>query len=912
MGRYKKKSFLSSIFGRRKRPYHYHDEAGYRSRESVWEILSAMSPETKKGIFIIVLFVLGALMILGLLDLSGRFGQLTDYLLSIGFGNLKWLLPPVLGVWIFCLLNEEKYPVRFINYLGVLLLFFGLCGLFHLPYDAWESLEVAKAGQGGGYLGVLAALPLIRLMSFWGALVVLAAMFLVGILLALETSIYGILWPIKLVKFLAGKIKDWYFYYKLRKQERLLAEQTPEDNYEEETVGETTEETEIIEESAGEAEDSDPAFVKREVKMGFEAEDSPQAKAKKYGNIDIPLGLLNSKSGKPTPGDIKNNEEIIRKTLNNFGIPVEMGEVHIGPTVAQYTMRPVDGVRLSRITTLNADLALALAAHPIRIEAPIPGKSLVGIEVPNLQTAKVMMGDVLSAKEFKSRTNNLFMALGKDVSGKPIFAQLDKMPHLLIAGATGSGKSVCVNSIIVSLIYQNSPDELKFILVDPKRVELPLYNGIPYLLTPVITDVKKTIGSLKWAISEMERRFELLAKFGNRNIASYNQTHGDKLPYIVIIIDELADLMASAASDMEAGIVRLAQMARAVGIHLILATQRPSTEVITGLIKANIPARIAFSVASSIDSRTILDGAGAEKLVGRGDMLYLGPELTKPKRIQGVFLSDKEIGDVIRFIKSHGEAEYEETLSVSNSGSFGGSGGFGDSDEPLMNEAMDVIRESGKASASLLQRRLKLGYARAARILDMLEEKGIIGPADGAKPREVFLDRLGGVGAVEFSAREHGLTGELKSLTEETEEVEPTFTAFAETVETEVANTDSDNDIDDSDDTDGNPFVNDREIGEKTEQEEEISEENNQPIETDLEAETVKEILPEEAETIEAGGLAEPVSEEVIEDEMETMEIIPEETEAGESAEAEPEEEVVQTAKKSAKKKSFFDEDEWS
>jgi S-DNA-T family DNA segregation ATPase FtsK/SpoIIIE len=682
MPRYRKKP---GMFSRNKRPERrrYADE-GVSGFSSIMEVIKNISPETRKGIFIIVIFLVAALSTLGLFDLSGRFGQFTDYILSIGLGNIKWLVPVLLGAWIFLLLNEEKYPIRFVNYFGTLLLILASAGLFHLPYDSWASLEVAKAGNGGGYLGSAVALPLIRLMSFWGALVVLVAGFLVGILLALETSIYGVMWPIKVIGWIAGKIKDWYYYRRMQRQERLLEESNT--GYEEEE--ESTEVTELADGVESEAEteaeteedENEPGFTRKEVKMSFSASEElvpQQPRAKKYGPIDIPVGLLNSKVGKATAGDIKNCQEVIRKTLNNFGIPVEMGDVNIGPTVTQYTMRPVDGVRLSKITTLNADMALALAAHPIRIEAPIPGKSLVGIEVPNVISAKVTMGEMLMSKEYKSRPNNLQIALGKDVSGKAIFAQLDKMPHLLVAGATGSGKSVCINSIIISLIYQNSPDELKFILVDPKRVELPGYNAIPYLLTPVITDVKKTIGSLKWAITEMERRFELLAKFGNRNIASYNQSHAEKIPYIVIIIDELADLMASAGADMEAGIVRLAQMSRAVGIHLILATQRPSTEVITGLIKANIPARISFSVASSIDSRTILDGSGAEKLVGRGDMLYLGPEYSKPKRIQGVFLSDKEINDVVKYIKSHGEVEYVEALSAtSHSGSFGG-GGFG-------------------------------------------------------------------------------------------------------------------------------------------------------------------------------------------------------------------------------------------
>ncbi|MFA6593648.1 MAG: DNA translocase FtsK [Candidatus Buchananbacteria bacterium] len=751
-----------------------------------------LSPETKKGIFIIFLFVFAALTVLGLFDLSGQMGRVMAYVLSIVFGNVRWLIPALLAALIFFLLYEEKYPISFVNYLGALFLIIGLCGLFHLQYDSWQALEMAKAGQGGGYLGALIVLPLVRLMNFWAALVVLIALLLVGILLALETSFYGLMWPIKLFKFVFGKLKDWYFYFRLKRNERKLANLAVEDSYEEEAVDNPAEaENGTDEETAVSADEDNPNFTHKPLNdSAAKDEFTPEAKRRKFGRLDLPLNLLSAKSGKPTSGDIKANQEVIRRTLANFGVAVEMGEVNIGPTVTQYTMRPAAGIKLARLTTLNADLALALAAHPIRIEAPIPGKALVGIEIPNQTAAKVTMGEVLASKEFKERNNNLFLALGKDVSGKPIFADLGRMPHLLIAGQTGSGKSVCVNSIIVSLMYQNSPDELKFILIDPKRVEMPVYNNIPYLLTPVVTDVKKTVSALKWLITEMERRFELLAKFGNRNIASYNQTHAEKMPYIVVVIDELADLMASNPNDMEAGIVRLAQMARAVGIHLVLATQRPSTEVITGLIKANIPTRISFAVASSIDSRTILDGTGAEKLVGRGDMLYLGAEFAKAKRIQGVFLSDHEISDVVNYIKKQGQADYVEDLAATG-GSFGGGGssGFDSDDEPLLGEAVEVIKQNGKASASLLQRRLKLGYARAARILDLLEDKGVIGPADGAKPREIFLDKLGGVDPVEFAAREHGLTGELRPLEEdnpfiesadsgEAAEEEPSFTAF--------------------------------------------------------------------------------------------------------------------------------------
>ncbi|PLX26400.1 cell division protein FtsK [Candidatus Parcubacteria bacterium] len=418
-----------------------------------------------------------------------------------------------------------------------------------------------------------------------------------------------------------------------------------------------------------------------------------------------------------------------------------MGEVRVGPTVTQYSLKPDKGMKLSRITSLSNDLALALAAHPIRIEAPIPGKALVGIEVPNQKTALVSFKELLETKEFKRRNHNLMMALGKDVAGKTWFADLPKMPHLLIAGATGSGKTVCVNTILMSLLYQNTAETLRMIMVDPKRVELTLYNGIPHLLTPVITNTQKTVNALKWCIGEMDRRFELLASVGSRDISSYNAKHPDtKIPHIVFVIDELADLMATAASEVEAGIIRLAQMARAVGIHLIVATQRPSVDVITGLMKANIPGRIAFSVASLIDSRTILDSPGAEKLLGRGDMLYQTAELSKPVRIQGAFISEEELKSVVDYLKGDEEPEYDESIvETQKSGTANMFGGASDDQDPLFDEAKDVILKAGKASASFLQRRLKVGYARAARILDELEEAGIIGPSQGAKPREILV-----------------------------------------------------------------------------------------------------------------------------------------------------------------------------
>ena len=467
---------------------------------------------------------------------------------------------------------------------------------------------------------------------------------------------------------------------------------------------------------------------------------------------------MHSDKEQPRAGDINANVSIIKRTLAHFGIDVEMGEVSIGPTVTQFTLRPAVGVKLSRITGLGNDLALALAAHPIRIEAPIPGKALVGIEVPNKKSAIVGLRDLLEAEDYKKSKYYLPLALGRDVAGFPVYTGLEKMPHMLIAGATGTGKSVTINSILLSLLYKHSPDTLKLIMVDPKRVELSLYNGIPHLITPVIVDTKKVINALRWAVREMEKRYERLAEGGSRDIYSYNGKQSAErkeiMPFIVIVIDELADLMASHGRDVEAAVVRLAQMARAVGIHLILSTQRPSVDVITGLIKANITSRIALQVASQIDSRTILDAPGADKLLGHGDMLYqAGDANAKLRRVQGAYLTEDEVKDVVGFIKKQAEALGEARADVPTTGGTdvdlsadfdqvtAGSGGGSDTDagDELFGEAKAVVVQAQKASASLLQRRLKVGYARAARLLDLLEERGIIGPGDGAKPRDVFI-----------------------------------------------------------------------------------------------------------------------------------------------------------------------------
>ncbi len=478
--------------------------------------------------------------------------------------------------------------------------------------------------------------------------------------------------------------------------------------------------------------------------------------------IPPPVSILAKNKGKPEVGDVKANMNIIKRTLQNFGIQVEMDEASIGPTVTRYSMKPAEGVRLSKIIALQSNLELALAASPVRIEAPIPGKSLVGIEVPNISRTTLGLAPLVSDDAYVQSDKPLLIALGRSISGAAHFADLARMPHLLVAGTTGAGKSVAIHDFIVSLLYRCGPERLRFIMVDPKRVELTVYNSIPHLLTPVITDAKKAILALKWLAKEMERRYNILEAEAVRDIASYHSNvvapalakHANKedekplpeaMPYIVLIIDELADIMSTYPRELESGIVRLAQMSRAVGIHLLLSTQRPSVKVITGLIKANIPARVAMQVASQIDSRTILDTGGAEKLLGAGDMLFLSGEMSKPRRIQAPFISEDEVKKVVAHIlkTSDGTLPSEIDFTDSRAGQgpdpiFSSSLEDESEDDELYAEAKRTVIEAGKASTSYLQRKLGVGYARAAKLIDMLEERGVVGAADGAKPRDII------------------------------------------------------------------------------------------------------------------------------------------------------------------------------
>ena len=690
-----------------------------------------LSKETKKGILTVFLIVLGLISFLSFFDLTGSFGNFVNDALGIIGGSTKIMFPIIFLIFSYILLKDEKYHLTLNNYLGLTLFILSLTGLFHLFVEFEKMLPMALQGQGGGFLGFLMAYALQMLLGFWGALIVLSALIIISMLLMFNTTL----------KIIFGQNRVFSILFPFGKNADLNSDGEDSDD-------EDVAEPEQTEENEPEEKKERFGFWKRkpiaaEEQKVEEAVEEETGIPKVSQKTDLPMFLLDERKGKPKAGDIKQNMSTIEKTLLNFGMPVTMGEVQVGPTITQYTLKPSEGIKLAKITALQNDLALALAAHPIRIEAPIPGKSFVGIEVPNQKCAFVGLRELIDVPEFNKSKIKLNVALGKDVAGKGWIANLAKMPHLLVAGATGSGKSVCLHTIIISLLYQNSPENLRLILVDPKRVELPVYNGIPHLLCKAIVDVPQIVNSLKWTIGEMDRRLNILSAEGKRNIEMYNDTAKEKMPYIVFIIDELADLMITASAEVEAAIIRLTQMARAVGIHIIVATQRPSVDVITGLIKANIPTRIAFSVASLTDSRTILDSAGAEKLLGRGDMLYMSPEISKPKRLQGAFVSDKEVKKVVNYLRSLSEEppEYLEEITEKqrlNIPLGGKRSSFDDDDDELLDEAQDVVVKAGKASASLLQRRLRVGYARAARLIDLLEDKGVVGPADGARPRDIL------------------------------------------------------------------------------------------------------------------------------------------------------------------------------
>lgn len=700
----------------------------------------------------VAFFLLSVLTLLSFFDSAGAVGRVIGKLMGLLLGSAAIAAPVIFfGMGLALILawrkeEDDDEPVSNMRiYIGAVLLTFAFTGILHLfamRPDPTKAFELVKSSAGGGYFGVLVAKPLMNLLDFGASLAILIAVLVASMVLLFNLNLAELFRR-------SRKEREERRAARMDSAGSVKINKMESSNFNMSNVTEEAPDVEDLAQTEADDTQSDVDEEPEEKQIDYEA---VAAKFRK-GNWQLPpINLLEESHDTVDSGNIEANVQIIQKTLADFGIEVEMGEVNVGPTVTQYTLRPAQGIKLSQIVALQNDMALALAAPSIRIEAPIPGRSLVGIEIPNKATAIVRIKDVVQTEDFAAHKSSLAFALGRDVAGRPLIADLARMPHLLIAGATGTGKSVAINSLLISFLYRNSPEELRLIVIDPKRVELNLYNGIPHLLTPVITDHDKAVNALKWAVAEMDRRYNLLAEAGKRNIIEYNSKAQDHLPYIVIIVDELADLMAVAQADVEAAVVRLAQMARAVGVHLVVATQRPSVDIITGLIKANITARMAFAVASQVDSRTILDMSGAEKLLGSGDMLYITAELGKPRRIQGTYISEKEVRGVVDFVANQaGEVRYVEGVIEKQRGG-GGRGIFdsGDEDDEMLPEAITVVRQAGKASASLLQRRLRLGYARAARILDILEQKGIIGPGDGSKPRDVYYDE----GDSEFEGRQ--------------------------------------------------------------------------------------------------------------------------------------------------------------
>ncbi|NMA68473.1 MAG: DNA translocase FtsK [Desulfitobacterium sp.] len=746
------------------------------------------------GIIALGLAVLGVVALYA--ENNGFVGEMIEKGLTTFAGSGRLWLLLMLGAWGIAYMNR-RHLNNYWRIVGVILLWLSLEGILHFQLPGLENLtnedliREGKAGRGGGIVGALLAVLLKGSVGIFGSYIILIVVALIGALLVTNRSLIGGLKEVKKASRKSGKwVKDQVedFIYVIQEEEE---EKSPQKSTEKKSIRKSikkktkTHPSKVLEPELAERpliiktlEDSselDKAEQEGEVPVvqrAFSFEESeeqtpkvdsvstslmPPGKvtgtpvsrlAQKDDSFQLPSVNLLQKSMKVKnpriSKDLADNVKTLEETLESFGVKIKVTHVTQGPAITRYEAQPAPGVKVSKIINLADDIALSLAATDVRIEAPVPGKSVVGIEVPNKEIATVHFREVLETPEFQNSPSKLTMILGKDITGKPVIADLNKMPHLLIAGATGSGKSVCVNSLINSILFKARPDEVKFLLVDPKMVELTNYNGIPHLISPVVTDPKKAAGALKWIVTEMETRYELFAAAGVRDIVRYNflrtQEKNEEqppLPYVVVVIDELADLMMVAPGDVEDSICRLAQMARAAGIHLIIATQRPSVDVITGLIKANIPSRIAFAVSSQTDSRTILDMNGAEKLLGRGDMLYFPMGASKPVRVQGCFLADKEVDNVVRFLQNQAKPEYQEIPEIE----VGSTKTTEETGDELFHQAALLFIETGSASVSLLQRRLRIGYTRAARLMDLLEDKGVVGGYEGSKPREVLMTK---------------------------------------------------------------------------------------------------------------------------------------------------------------------------
>ncbi len=721
--------------------------------------------KTKSGYQVEVIGIL--LILIGIIGIC-KFGPVGIFISGfaaffVGTAN-NILLAMLFIIGGYIIVKRDK-PVFFTSKLiGLYIIIIALLVLMHISYIKQLNIEVGQILsetinnlmgyvksveklQGGGMLGALFGTLFVKMFTISGTSVVCIALIVCGFIMFTGLSIYDMVTASK------NKVKNIIKKDKLHKEQKEIAKAA--EAYENDNKVVISSVDELIHQSDPEPKQEVHEETKNTIETNEPSSNEEYVENKGYKCPPNTLLTPPSKKGKViTKEEITETAEILKNVFHDFNIEGHVVAVNVGPAVTQYEMEIKAGTKVSKILSLNREIALSLAAKDVRIQAPIPGKRTVGIEIPNKSISMVTVREIIDAIPKSMDESKLMVTLGKNIMGKPIYCEINKTPHLLVAGSTGSGKSVCINSIIVSILMRAKPDEVKFVLVDPKKVELSMYNGVPHLLIPVVTDPRKANIALKKIVAEMEKRYDLFEASGTKNIAGYNlylekknenlpdSEKIKKLPYIVVIIDELADLMLVAAKEVEDSIMRITQMARAAGIHLIVATQRPSTDVITGVVKANIPSRISFAVSSSIDSRTILDMTGAEKLLGKGDMLFLPQGENTPIRVQGTFISDEDIKKVVDYTISQQKARYDETLLMDEEEMKATSmvdDSKEDYDDPLYNEIVEFVVTQGKASASLLQRRFRLGYNRAARCIDLLEERGIIGPNNGSKPREVLV-----------------------------------------------------------------------------------------------------------------------------------------------------------------------------
>lgn len=713
------------------------------------------------GIFLLALALIGAICLIN--PSVGVVAFLVEKILRVLTGEGRYLFPFLMAFWGVKLIKGTKLGLPCRAW-GGLILFFVALTLLHIvavPGTGWKE---GAGGKGGGILGASLYLLFFKSFGTAGTVIILAAFSITGLLLCANVPLYTLAPGLfeacrKSVRRIKGIIVDFMFEEDAAEKDGtpVIEDYTQIGGADDGVVrppgyglkGEHVEKRKAGEGGHGpQAQFTQPA---RPGEYGLESleneeETAAAGEGRVFGEYKlppfslIPRPAVKNKNLRQSK-DIAENIKILEETLENFGVKAKVTHVSRGPAITRYEIYPPPGVKVSRIVGLADDIALSMASPDVRIEAPVPGKAAVGIEVPNVEITMVHLRELLDSEEFQLATSRLTVSLGKDIAGQAIVADLTRMPHLLIAGATGSGKSVCLNTMIASILFKATPDQVKFLIIDPKMVELTTYNGIPHLISPVVTDPKKAATALRWAVKEMEYRYEIFAAAGVRDIARHNSALGKKdiigrpLPYIVVIIDELADLMMVAPADVEDSICRLAQMARAAGIHLVIATQRPSVDVITGLIKANVPSRISFAVSSQVDSRTILDVGGAEKLLGKGDMLFFPVGAPKPIRVQGAYLSDREVENLVSFWKKQAEPVYDESVA----GEMQRANPGDTSEDDLLPRAVEIFIETGHASISLLQRRLHIGYARAARLMDIMERRGIVGGYEGSKPRSVLM-----------------------------------------------------------------------------------------------------------------------------------------------------------------------------